>query len=288
MEDAEKAILQRQIDAELKNALKSEERKKKQKRKLSDKDKTEPPKKKEKKSTSIPLTVEDLKLIRERFYTVPVYLPLLDKLALYSGLTNEALAFNAYPILLSAAIKKDGKSVPQDYILGVSKPPIIFTVLRDIFKILYPERNPMDCINWDVYKFNRAFYGFKTEKASYNQDLLQLSMAETKPFGGPRDPSNIHWLEENKLKRFVKTISLEEYFKDKDIKKIKNPEIPTTAKPWPANYLNQINEKVEALKKSLLLAEEKAEGALRKKEIADAIKNLKETSEDTSDDDESE
>ena len=75
MEDAEKAILQRQIDAELKNALKSEERKKKQKRKLSDKDKVEPPKKKEKKSTSIPLDVGDLKVIREKFYTVPVYLP---------------------------------------------------------------------------------------------------------------------------------------------------------------------------------------------------------------------
>ena len=37
MEAAEEALLQRQVDAELKNALKSEERKKKQKRKLSDK-----------------------------------------------------------------------------------------------------------------------------------------------------------------------------------------------------------------------------------------------------------
>lgn len=288
MEATQDAILQRQVDAELKNALKSEERKKKQKRKLSDKDKVEPPKKKEKKSTSIPLTLEDLEMIRQRFYTVPVYLSLLDKLALYSGLTNETLAFSAYPILLSPAHKKDQKQVPQNYILGVSRPAIIFTVLRDIFKVRYPERNPMDCINWDVYRFNRAYYAFKTEKASYNQDILQLTMAETKPFGGPRDPANIHWLEENKLKRWVKAISLEEYFKDKDVKKIKNPPIPASAKPWPANYLNQINEKVEALKKNLLLAEEKAEGALKRKEIEDAMKNLKDDSEGTSDEDDSE
>ena len=52
MEDTTDALFQRQIDSELKNALKSEERKKIQKRKIAEKKDCEPPKKKEKKSIS--------------------------------------------------------------------------------------------------------------------------------------------------------------------------------------------------------------------------------------------
>ncbi len=281
MEAAEEALLQRQVDAELKNALKSEERKKKQKRKLSDK--VEPPKKKEKKSTVIPVTANDLKEIRKRFYTTPVFLPLLDKVALYSGLTNETMCFAAYPILLTPCERKDGKNVPKDYILGVTRPQVIFTVLRDIFKTLYPEKNAMDCMNWEVYRSNRSYYTVKVEKASYNQEVLELQMVETKPFGGPKDPSSVHWLEENKLKRWVKTVSLEEYFKDKNINKIKPPPIPSNSKPWPSNHLNQINQKVEELKKNLLLAEETAKTELNKKDISEAMANLKEDSADESD-----
>lgn len=281
MEDADAAILNRQVEAELKNALKSEERKKKQKRKLSDK--AEPPKKKEKKSTVIPVTVNDLKEIRKRFWTTVVYLPLLDKIALYSALTNETMCFACYPILLGPCEKRDGKNIPKDYILGVSRPQVIFTVLRDIFKTLYPEKNAMDCMNWEVYRSNRSYYTVKVEKASYNQDVLELQMAETKPFGGPKDTPSVHWMEESGLKRWVKTISLAEYFKDKNVNKIKPPPIPPNAKPWPSNHLSQIKQKVEDLKKSLLLAEEAAKVEMNKKEIKDAMENLKEDSAEESD-----
>lgn len=281
MEAADEALLNRQVEAELKNALKSEERKKKQKRKLSDK--PEPPKKKEKKSTVIPTSVNDLKEIRKRFYTSVVYLPLLDKIALYSGLTNETMCFACYPILLGPCEKKDNKNVPKDYILGVTKPSVIFTVLRDIFEKLYPERNSLDFMNWEVYRSNRSYYTVKVEKASYSQDVLELQMVETKPFGGPKDPPSVHWLEENKLKRWVKTISLEEYFKDKDPNKIKPPPIPKGTKPWPSNHLQYINQKVENLKKDLLLAQETATVELNKKEIAEAMNNLKDSSGEESD-----
>lgn len=286
METIEDALLKRQIDSELKNAMRSEERKKKQKRKLSEKDKNEPPKKKEKKSTTIPLSVKDVEAIRDHFWTTVVYLPLLDKVALYSGLTNETMSFAAYPILLGPVQKKDGKSTPIDYILGVSRPPVILTGLRDLFKKLYPDKNNMDFQQWDVYRWNRAYYTVKTEKTSWPQELLELQMVETKPFGGPKDPSCVHWLEESKLKRWGKAISLEAYFKDKEIARMKRSRIPANAKPWAENHLHQINEKVEALKRSLLIAEETSRRELSKKDIAEAMKNLKDDSDN--DDDSSE
>jgi len=286
MEDSEKALLQRQVDAELKNALKSEERKKKQKRKLDSKDtKSEPPLKKEKKSTVIPITVRDIDAIRQKFYTVPVYLSLLDKVALFSGVSNETLAFAAYPIILGPLTKQDGKYVAKDYILGVSRIPYIFTILRKLFEELYPEKNAMDCCNWQVYKLNRAYYTVKPEKTSYNQDQLELQLAETKPLGGPKDTPSVHWLEENKLKRWEKAVTLETYFKDKDIRKIKGGKIPTTAKPFPSDYLNMINERVEELKKNLLLSQDAAKTELNKKSIADAMKNLKDDGSDSESDD---
>lgn len=282
------ALLKRQIESELKNAMRSEERKKKQKRKLSEKDKNEPPKKKEKKSTTIPVSVKDVEAIRDYFWTCVVYLPLLKRLALYSGLTNETISFSAYPILLGPAQKKEGKSVPTDYILGVSKPSYVLTGLRELFKTLYPERNALDFQQWDAYRFNRAYYTIKVEKTSYPQEVLELQMVETKPFGGAKDASCVHWLEESKLKRWVKAIPLSDYFSDKDPTRVKRSRIPADAKSWPANHLHQINEKVDALKRSLLLAEEQAKNELSRKEIAEAMKNLKDddnASEDDSDED---
>lgn len=280
-------LFKRQIDSELKNALKSEERKKTQKRKLSEKNSSEPPKKKEKKSNTIPVSESDIHAIREYFWTQPAYIPSLKKLVLWSGLSNETLAFAAYPILLSAPTRKDKQLILGDYILGVSKPTYVLSGLRQLFATLYPERNAMDYSMWDLYKYNRAYYTVKVEKCSFNQEVLELQMVETKPFGGPKDPSNVHWLEENKLKRWAKAVSLEEFFKDKDPNKIlKNIRIPKDAKSWPGTHLNKINEKVEEMKRQLLVSEQEAETKLKKKEIADAIKNLKDDNSDESSDDE--
>lgn len=285
---ADDAILQKQVQSELKNALRSEERKKNQnkKRQLADKS-SEPPKKKEKKSTTIPVSEVAIAACREYFWTIPVYLPLVDKVAIFSGLTNETLCFGAYPILLSPHVKKDGLSVPVDYILGVSKPPLVLSGLRKIFEKIYPDRSPMDYSQWDIYRFNKAYYTVKAEKSSFNQDIIELNMVETKTFGGAKDPTTIHWLEENKLKRWNKIVPLEKYFADKDISKLKVPRIPQGKKPWPANHLNKVNEEVEKMKKNLLLAAEASKDELNKKKIAEAMKNLADGSEENESSDDS-
>lgn len=282
MEDTTDALFQRQIDSELKNALKSEERKKIQKRKIAEKKDCEPPKKKEKKSNSIPVSVRDVEAIRGYFWTQICYLPLLKKVALWSGLCNETMAFASYPILLGPPVKKDGRSHPTDYVLGVPRPTIILSGLRELFSQLYPERNAMDYSLWDVYKYNRQYYSVKVEKCSFSQEVFELQMVETKPFGGPKDASSVHWLEENKLKRFGRAISIADFLKDKDISKMKRPKIPEGAKPWPSDHLNKINERVEEMKRQLLLAEETAKNELQKKDIKEAMENLKD--QDDSDD----
>ncbi len=287
----EDPLFQRQIDSELKNALKSEERKKTQKRKLENKSKEEePPKKKEKKTNNIPITVRDVEAIRQYFWTDVVYNPVLDKVLLYSGLNNEVLAFGAFPILLSAPKRDEKKQlvVGEDYILGTSKTYLVIAGLRVLFARLYPDKSPLEYQHWDAYKFNRAYYGIKAEKNSYNQEALELQLVETKPFGGPRDCSSVHWLEEAKLKRWDKAVSLEKYLSDKDVNKIKKPKIPKEAKCWPADHLKKINERVEQLKRDLLVAEKESTEALKKKEISEAIKNLKNTDSDESSDDDEE
>ena len=282
MEATQDPLLKRQIDSELKNALKSEQRKIKQKRKLSEKDKSEPPAKK-KKPSLYPITVRDVEECRKYFWTTIGYCPLINKVVIWSGLTNETMAHWIYPVLLGPVVKKDGKSIPTDYIVGVSRPPLVLSGLRDLFQRLYPDKNPGDFIHWDLYKVNKAYYTVKAEKISYQQDIQEFHLVETKPFGGPKDPPCIHWLEESKLKRIGKAIAIKEYLKDKDFNRLKRSKIPETAQVWGPEHLARIIEEVEKHKKNLLLAEKQATEKLNSDAIASAMSNLADESEESSD-----
>jgi len=286
MEVTQEQLLQRQIDFELKNALKSEERRIKQKRKLSAKDKNEPPTKKQKKISAFPITARDVEACRAYFWTTIGYVPLIEKVVMWSGLTNETMAHWTYPILLGPPVKKDGKSTPVDYIVGVARPHLVLSGLRDLFRRLYPDKNPADYSQWEVYKINKAYYTVKVEKVSFQQEVQEFALVETKPFGGPKDPPCIHWLEESKLKRIGKAIAIKSYLADKDLNRLKRSKIPDGAQAWGPEHLTHITERVEELKKNLLLADKEATKKLNSESIADAMNNLADGSDASSEDSE--
>lgn len=283
----EEDLVARQIESEFKNAIKSEERKTKQKRKISEELKSDDPKpKKEKKQSHIiPTTPEDIHAVRQYFWTTVVSIPLLGRVALYSGLCNELMCFYSYPILLTAHKRVDKKNVAENYILGVSKPAVVLSGLRAVFAKQYPQREASDFVFWELYKINKAYYTVKVEKTSHSQDMPALQMVETKTFGGAKDSSYVHWGEEVKKKRIEKAVPVECYFSDKDFNKIKSPKIPKTSKPYPENHLKDINARVEKMKEDRLLADKKSRDALSTKAIAEAMSNLKdeESSDDSSD-----
>lgn len=277
----EEEVFAKQVAAEYKNAQKSEERKKNQKRKQSEAEKEDqPPSKKAKKTNSIPLSDGDLEAIRTFFWTAVDYNPLVDKVGLRSGLSNEVMYFGAYPILLAPAQRVAGNLVATEYVLGVSKPQYVLGGLRKIFEKRYPDKNAVEFTLWDVYKWNRAYYGVRVEKVSYNSDIYEYQCVETKPFGGPKDQPTVHWSEETKLSRWKKAIKIEEYFKDKNPNRMHNPRIPDTAKPWPSDYLARIAARVEELKKSMAKAEAAAEDKLNDKAIRETMNNLADDSDD--------
>lgn len=286
MTTTEEELFKRQVESEFKNAQKSEDRKLKQKRKLSDELKNEPKPKKKKNDNFIPVSPRDLEAIRDHFWTTTIDVPLLKRRILISTYTCELMSFGCYPILLSAPRKVNGKNKPDGYCLGVTRAPLVLSGLRKLFSTLYPERLATDFQLWDAYRWNRSYYGAKVEKMSYQNEAIELQMIETKPFGGPKDPTTVHWLEESKLARWEKAVSLESYFAQyPDIDKLPRPKLNQNFKVWPANHLANINSKVEELKKQFLSAENAATEKLQNSDVAEAMKNLKDYEDDESSND---
>ena len=198
-------------------------------------------------------------------------MPLLNRIVLFSGVTSETMAFNSYPILVAPFNKKDGPLRREQYLLGVSKPQIIFTILREAFKELHPDKPEGEYQFWTPYKWNKAYYGAKTEHLSYSSEFPAIQLLETKPFGGSKDAPSVNILEESKLKRWAKSIAIADFIAGIDISKIKSPKIPKCAISWKSNHLDNIKEGARRLKEEQEKAAKESENELNEKNIKEAM-----------------
>ena len=298
MEQADKELIEKQAQLEIEQAKKAIERKKAAKQRAERpkvKPTEEPPKKKAKTNPAIPFTKEDLEAIEFFTMSVPIVFPTLNKRGLVSGLTNETMNFNAYPIIIKEyAKKKDGPIPPDSYILGVTKPTLALIILKLVFKLNHSDRDGGEIGNWPVYRWNRAYYGSKVETAAIAQGLGgYLDLLETKPFGGNREVTSVNMRNEATLQRYTKYgVSVSEYLLHKypgDENHNLTITIPLrTSTPFSKDYLAKMTKAINEVKKKELNAEEKAKEALSTEEMKEAFDNLDDSDEEDEDEYEAE
>jgi len=280
MEHTDMDLISKQAELEILAIKKSLERKELAKQRAErpkTKDNGKPAKKKQKISPDIPFTQRDLEELKIVFWTTVQYLPAVNKLVLYSGLTNEVMCFTAYPIIVKEYNKKDGELPMDSYILGVTRPQAVLHTIRNLFTKLYPEASPGDYNLWELYRWNRAFYGSKVENASFSSEYNALEMLESKPFGGNREVPSINMKVESTLFRHKKySKSVPKYIKEKFINSnsFKQALPPSRASPYPEDFLTQVAEKIRDLKKREKTATERARDALSTEEMKEAFDKL--------------
>lgn len=286
-------LIEKQAQLEILAAKKAAERKK-QARDRAERPKadpgTQPPKKKAKPTVTIlPFNSDHLEMVKTAFWTTVQFMPSLNKLVLFSGVTGEVMCFGAYPILIKEYNKKEGPLPMDCFILGVTRPQIVLHLLRTLFTQAYPDEQPGEFQRWDIYRWNRAFYGSKIEAASYSPEYNPLELLEQKPFGGPKEVYSVNMKVETTLFRWKKySQSIVDYisYRFTSESSFKQPTPPKNATPYRPDYLTQVAHTVTELKKQESKATEKAKAALATSEMREAFENLEDTSNDNSEDDE--
>lgn len=293
MDQADGELIEKQAQLEILAAKKAAERKKIA-RDRADRPKVKPedkPAKKKAKPTppTLKFTSEHLEMVKVEFWTTLQYMPSVKKKVLFSGVTGEVMCFGSYPILIKEYNKKDGPLPVDCFILGVTRPAIVLNVLRHLFVRAYPDAEPGDFNLWDIYRWNRAFYGSKIESASYSPEYNSLELLEQKPFGGQREVSSVNMKVESTLfrwKKYAQPVSdyiANRFTKDGDFIQPVPPKCATTYAP---DYLAKVAHKISDLKKQESAATDKARKALNTEEMREAFENLGDSSAENSEDDE--
>lgn len=285
-------IIQAQIDSQKKSLKKAEKRKTR-----ADKKKRERPspkgepntKKKKLNSRVIPFLShpDALTVLRTVFCCLPAVNSALGKKGFFLSLEDATVYHKFYPILLSEGTTK---KKPADYLIGAAKAPVIFTGLREAFDILYgssPEYSGR-YEDWEVYRWNKRYYGAKIEKQSKSLAVHAMEIAQTRAFGGSSILGGVHWAEEDKnTNKISRAISVAEVY-EKTGGKIDFSPVPDIFDVYPRNYLRDLTEKVTQTEQSINDAVTESEKALQSSEIRTIIESLDEDDEPSETDDETE
>lgn len=273
-----------QINSRNKTVQRAKKRKERSEKKQKDNNsETEPPKKKRKINSRIIAFNKEPEVIRvlsELFFSTKIYSPALNKLGIYIGAENTTTFHHFYPVCLCDT--NGTKEKPRSYLIGVTRPPVIFTILRHAFDILYGDKPEYKGRHdeWDIYRWNKKYYGSKIEKQSKNFIVLASELAQTRPYGGSEVGSSVHWTEECKTTgKFNKGISVEEGLS----KPVSWASPPAFAEVYPSTYLAELLKAVNELNEKENEAKQEATAMLETKETKELVLQL--DNEDNSDTD---
>jgi len=158
------------------------------------------------------------------------------------------------------------------YFLGASDPSHIRTAIIAAYMERYPQSNAVvsPWENWDIYKFNKLFYGAAFFEKSGHQDVFELSkeMLNSYEMGGTVDRQAIPFARVCKQKKHRLVVSLAEFFEKKPPTGIPEPNFFTMADldALHVQYANKVEER-KLIK-------------LSKKVVADAVEKSHESDSD--------
>lgn len=127
-------------------------------------------------------------VVKDVLGCVPFKDPLSGKMGLYSPLTQEPSFFYSYPVLLSAPEKKKQLARDQKTLCGVTRPDLVFSVLHRTFAVVYPGVEAQRIVDWELYKWNLAYYGAGIAKRAPQWIDLVEKNSVLRSLGGDKNP----------------------------------------------------------------------------------------------------
>ena len=177
-----------------------------------------PPAKKQARASGHPRSIafkpDHLKVVTKNLGCTSFFCPLTGKHALYSSLTSEPLYFYAYPIVLGAPESKGNQNKSAGQLCGVSKQELVFSVLRKSFAEIFPDLEPQQIDDWDLWKWNKAFYGQSVVKRAQPWTELENKHVQHRFLGGDKCPAHVNLFNEVKSVKASKTVDMAEIFAD--------------------------------------------------------------------------
>lgn len=141
-----------------------------------------------------------------------------------SSYTASSLPFLAFPVLTRApqaagVLPEKLPSGDRGYFLGAADPGEICSAIVEAYMSCHENANPKvsPWKNWEVYLFNRAYYGSPVFEKSGHQDIsgLQAEILTSREWGG-REHRLLAPIARIQLqKKYLLAVYLEEFFKEK-------------------------------------------------------------------------
>lgn len=171
----------------------------------------------------IPFNEElDLPVILKNAGCFRVYDPVLGLWSLYSSLTSQLMSVYTYPFPISPV--KSKKGLGDRYVGGVPAPELVFSVLQQSFRSLYPNEDPARVMDWQPWKWSLTYYGNGHGKAMVHWQTLITLHECWRNYGGDKDPVTAKILRESMTQKssFALPIS---HFLDKDMPHMKQEDL---------------------------------------------------------------
>lgn len=145
------------------------------------------------KGRTLPFKEAQLKVIVALLGCTSFVDPLTGKAGLYSALTQEPSYFYTFPLLLQAPQKKKNLNGKDHKTLsGAPRPELIFTVINKSFSIVYPEKEAQMVVDWELYKWNVAYYGSGIAKRAPQWSELKEKVEVLRSLGGDKNPVQVN------------------------------------------------------------------------------------------------
>lgn len=236
--------------------------KSKNKRPSSTRQGSEPSKKRS--SRTIPFSEDHVPVVIKNLGCVLCPCPVTGNHGLYSALTQEPIFTIVYPLLLEAPESKGRLRGSRHRTLsGTSKPELIFSVLNRCFGELFPDMEPRRVTDWDLYKWNAAYYGSSIAGRAPEWSELKNKLRQHRANGGDKNAVQVNVFSE--IATSKSDLAL-------DVKDLFAPDKQTLGR----DYVRDLREQaIELAKKGNLLE-------LDSKEMEDYVSSREEESDDDS------
>lgn len=167
-------------------------------------------------SRSIPFNEDQVPVISKFLGCTITECPLTGYTGLYSALTQEPTFAYTYPVLLEAPVqKKKLKKPSHKTICGTTRPEIVISVLIKAFGVLFPNMEAQRVQDWDVYKWNQAYYGSGVASRAPQWSDLEKKLSEHRALGGHKNAIQVNVFNEASTNKAGYAIDLADLFPER-------------------------------------------------------------------------
>lgn len=135
--------------------------------------------------------------------------------ALYLGLTAETNPFAVYGVVLEMPKRQHAPIDLLRYVVGVGKPPLVFTALEEAFNRLGLAAEG-ELRDWQIVRYNIAYYGQEAFNTRLSYAALREKLLLRREFGGVTKSVGTNMASESSCKRYVCAIDVNDQLSEKN------------------------------------------------------------------------